>query len=253
MTATDEARVVVGAAGFKQRRWTARLRRWRPFLLAALALVVVVTGFWLVFDSSVAAVRGVDVTGNHRVSDSEIRTVARAPIGTPLARADLSAVQARVEAIPDVRSVSVSRSWLHTIRIEVTERRPVAVVSRDSGSAGAPLQAVDLDGVLFGSFPSRPKGLPLIRTAPGVTAEVLSEAAKVVTALRADIAAKVRFVDVASIDKITLSLRNGPQVLWGSADDSEQKAQVLAVFLNGASQKKYTRIDVSVPGKPTTR
>ncbi|RNL79721.1 cell division protein FtsQ/DivIB [Nocardioides marmorisolisilvae] len=252
MTMTDDETVVVAAPTFKQRRWTARLRRWRPFLIIALALALVVTGIWLVFYSSVASVRGVEVVGNHRVTAQHIRSVARAPIGTPLARADLAAVQARVEAIPDVSAVSVSRSWLHTIRIEVTERVPVAVVSRDSGTAGAPLQAVDLDGVLFGSFRSRPKGLPLIRTAPGVTAEVLSEAAKVVTSLRSDIASRVRYVDVASIDKITLSLRNGPQVLWGSADDSEEKADVLAVFLNGGS-KKYTRIDVSVPGKPTTR
>ena len=253
MTMTDEETVVVATPDFKHRRWSARLRRWRPFLVVALALVVVVTGIWLVFYSSVAAVRGVEVVGNHRVSAERIRSVAKAPVGTPLARADLAAVQARVEAIPDVSSVAVSRSWLHTIRIEVTERQPVAVVSRDSGVAGAPLQAVDLDGVLFGSFSSRPHGLPLIRTAPGVTAEVLSEAAKVVTSLRADIASRVRYVDVASIDKITLSLRNGPQVLWGSADDSQEKAEVLAVFLHGGSSKKYTRIDVSVPGKPTTR
>jgi cell division protein FtsQ len=253
MTMTDDETVVVAAHDFRQRRWTARLRRWRPFLVVVLILAVLVTGVWLVLYSSVAAVRGVTVVGNHQVSAAHIRAVAKAPIGTPLARADLAAVQARVEAIADVRSVSVSRSWLHTIRIEVTERQPVAVVSRDAGVQGEPLRAVDLDGVLFGSYASRPQGLPLIRTAPGVTAEVLAEAAKVVSSLRADIASRVRYVDVASIDKISLTLRNGPQVLWGSADDSEEKAQVLAVFLNGSAAKKITRIDVSVPGKPTTR
>jgi cell division protein FtsQ len=253
MTMTDEETAVVATPDFHRRRLTARLRRWRPFLIVALALAVLATGIWMVFFSSVVTVRSVEVVGNQRVSAQHIRTVARAPFGTSLARADLSAVQARVEAIPDVRSVSVSRSWLHTIRIEVTERQPVAVVSRDAGTQGARLQAVDLDGVLFGSFASRPKGLPLIRTAPGVTAEVLSEAAKVVTSLRADIAAKVRYVDVASIDEITLQLTSGTQVEWGSADDSEDKAQVLAVFLRQARQQKFDRIDVSVPGKPTTR
>jgi len=248
---TDEETGVVATPDFHRRRWTTRLRRWRPLLIAALALTVVVAGIWLVFYSSVVTVRGVEVVGNHRVSDQRIRALARAPIGTPLARADLSAVQARVEAIPDVRSVSVSRSWLHTIRIQVTERQPVAVVSRDA--RGAELRAVDLDGVLFGSYASRPHGLPMIRTAPGVTAEVLSEAAKVVTSLRADIAAKVRYVDVASIDEITLQLASGTRVLWGSADDSADKAQVLAVFLNRPQQTKISRIDVSVPGKPTTR
>lgn len=236
---------------FSRRRWAARLRRWRPYLVVALVLVVVVTGTWLVFYSSVVTVRGVEVVGNTSVSAQRIRAAARAPIGTPLARADLAAVRARVEAIPEVRSVAVSRAWLHTVRIEVTERTPVAVVSRDPGTPGAGLQAVDLSGVLFGSYRSDPDDLPLIRTSPDVSSEVLAEAAEVVTSLRADIAAKVRFVDVTSIDKITLLLTRGPKVQWGSAEDSEEKAQVLAVFLR--QTPKVSEIDVSVPGKPVTR
>lgn len=243
---TDEETAAVATPDFNRRRWTASLRRWRSLLIGVLVLAVLVTGVWLVFFSSVVTVRGVDVVGNRTVSSAQIERVARAPIGTPLARADLSAVRARVEAIAAVKSVSVSRSWLHTIRIEVTERTPVAVVSR-----GAGLQAVDLDGVLFGSYAAEPKDLPLIRTSPGVTAEVLAEAAKVVHSLRADIAAKVRYVDVASIDEITLRLSHGPKVQWGSAEDSEEKAQVLAVFLRQSPH--VSEIDVSVPGKPLTR
>lgn len=251
MTMTDEKTAPVASPDFHRRRWTSRLRRWRPFLVAALALALVVTGIWLVFYSSVVSVRGVEVVGNQRVSARLIENAARAPIGTPLARADLSAVQARVEAIPAVKSVSVSRSWLHTIRIEVTERTPVAVVTRDPGVPGAVLQAVDLDGVLFGSYPSRPAHLPLIRTGPAVTADVLSEAAKVVTSLRPDIAAKVRYVDLTSIDDITLQLIRGPKVLWGSAEDSGEKAQVLAVLLTKV-KRSVQQIDVRTPGRPTT-
>lgn len=256
MTATDDRPVVVAAPDFAHRRFSARLRRWRPFLIAALVLTLVLTAIWLVLFSSAVTVRGVQVVGNRSVPASQIERAARAPIGTPLARADLAAVQARVEAIPSVRSVAVSRSWLHTIRIQVTERVPVAVVSRDPGTPGAGLQAVDLDGVLFGSYPSAPTDLPLIRTAPGVTAEVLSEAAKVVRSLRADLAAKVRYVDVGSIDSITLLLAHGPKVLWGSADDSGAKADVLATLAHAGGAVPFGelhQVDVSVPGRPTTR
>lgn len=244
MTTTEDDTVMVVAPEFARRRWAIRLRRLRPFGLAGLALALVITGIWLVFFSSVVTVRGVEVTGNETVSAQQIKEVARAPLGTPLARADLAAVQARVEAIPAIRSVSVSRSWPHAIRIEVVERTPVAVVSR-----GAGLQAVDIDGVLFGSYPTEPKDLPLIRTTPDVKAEVLAEAAKVVQSLRADIAARVRYVDVATVDKITLRMSHGPEVMWGSAADSDEKARVLAVLL----KRKVSQIDVSVPGKPTTR
>ena len=44
-------------------------------------------------------------------------------------------------------------------------------------------------------------------------------------------------------------LRDGRQVEWGSAEQSKQKAEVLAELLTAVDAKHY---DVSVPGQPTT-
>jgi cell division protein FtsQ len=244
MTLTDEETVTLAGRDFARRRWRQRLRRLRPLLYAVLLLALVGTGVWLVFFSSVVTVREVSVSGNQTVSSVRVRVVAKAPIGRQLARVDLAAIQARIETIPAVESVSVSRSWPHTIAVEVVERTPVAVVER-----GAGLQAVDDEGVLFGSYVRQPDDLPLVRTAADVKSEALAEAARVVTSLRADIQARVESVDVASIDRITLKLTGGRTVMWGSAEDSQQKAAVLAVLL----ERRADEIDVSVPGRPTTR
>lgn len=244
MAMTDEQTVTVAGRDFARRRWAQRLRRLRPFLYAALVLALVGTAVWLVFFSSVVTVRDVQVSGNQTVSATRIEKMARAPIGRPLARVDLAAIQARVETLSAVKSVSVSRSWPHTVAIDVTERTPVAVVDR-----GAELQAVDEDGVLFGGYLQRPADLPLVHTAADVKAEALAEAARVVTSLRPDIAAKVDSVDVETVDRITLRLTGGRSVMWGSAEESAQKAAVLAVLL----ERKGDRIDVSVPGRPTIR
>lgn len=244
MTMTDEETVTIASRDFARRRWGQRLKRLRPLLYAALVLALIGTGIWLVFFSSVVTVRDVSVSGNQSMSSTRIEKVARAPIGQQLARVDLAAIQARVETLPAVKSASVSRSWPHTIAIDVTERTPVAVVDR-----GAGLQAVDEDGVLFGSYAERPDDLPLVHTAVDVKSEALAEAARVVTSLRADIAAKVDSVEVETVDRIRLHLAGGRTVMWGSADDSEQKAAVLAVLL----EQKADQIDVSVPARPTTR
>jgi cell division protein FtsQ len=244
MTLTDEETVTLAGRDFARRRWRQRLRRLRPLLYAVLLLALAGTGVWLVFFSSVVTVREVSVSGNQTVSSVRVRAVAKAPIGRQLARVDLAAIQARIETIPAVESVSVSRSWPHTIAVEVVERTPVAVVER-----GAGLQAVDDEGVLFGSYVRQPDDLPLVRTAADVKSEALAEAARVVTSLRADIQARVESVDVASIDRITLKLTGGRTVMWGSAEDSQQKAAVLAVLL----ERRADEIDVSVPGRPTTR
>lgn len=243
--ASEEETVALLARDFTRRRQRQRLRRLRPFLYAGLMIALVGTGVWLVMFSSVLTVRGVEVTGNGTLPESRIEKAARAPLGKQLARVDLTAIQARVEALPAVKSAAVSRSWPHTIRVEVTERTPLAVVNRGSG-----LQAVDADGVLFGHYARQPGSLPLIRTEPGVRAEALAEAARVVRSLRDDIAAKVDYVDVESVDEIELRLADDRLVRWGSAEHSEQKAEVLAVLLR---QKGVREIDVSVPGRPTTR
>ena len=245
MTTTErEETVTLAGRDFTRRRWGRRLRRARPFLIALLLLGLLGGGVWLVFFSSVVTVREVSVQGNQTVSSVRVRAVAKAPIGRQLARVDLAAIRARVETIPAVKSVSVSRSWPHTIAIQVTERTPVAVVDR-----GAGLQAVDDAGVLFGSYARKPADLPLMETAPDVKSEPLAEAARVVTSLRPDIGALVERIEVESVDRIRLRLTGGRTVMWGSAEDSAQKAEVLAVLL----ERDAKEIDVSVPGRPTTR
>ena len=67
--------------------------------------------------------------------------------------------------------------------------------------------------------------------------------------LPASVASRVAMIDVATVDQISLVLRNGRRVEWGSAEDSAQKAEVLAVLLRRPGQV----IDVTVPGRPTTR
>lgn len=244
MTTTDEQTVTIAGRDFARRRWGQRLRRLRPFLYAALVLVLAGTGLWLLLYSSVLTVRDVSVAGNRTITSVRVESVARAPMGQQLARVDLAAIQARVETIPAVRSASVSRSWPRTVAITVTERTPVAVVDR-----GAGLQAVDDEGVLFGSYAHQPDDLPLMETAPDVKSEALAEAARVVTSLRSDIAARVERIEVESVDRIRLRLAGGRTVMWGSAEDSAQKAEVLAVLL----ERDAREIDVSVPGRPTTR
>lgn len=250
MTTTEDETVLIATPDFAKRRFRARVRRLRPYLYVAGAVVLIGTLVWLVWFSSVLQTERVEVSGNETISAARLEKVAQARLGEPLVRADLAAIEARVEAIASVRSASVSRSWPHTIHIEVTERVPVAVVSRGVG-----LQAVDVDGYLFGSYSSEPADLPVIRTAPDVRREALAEAAAVLGSLRSDIAVKVRHVDVQTVDNIQLRLKDGRRVMWGSAANSAQKAEVLANLIRAttAAKTKVKEFDVRVPGRPTTR
>ena len=53
------------------------------------------------------------------LSPGEVRQAARVPMGEPLARVSLEAIEARVESLAPVQVVDVSRSWPNQLRIAV--------------------------------------------------------------------------------------------------------------------------------------
>ena len=240
----DEETVRIARKDFRRRRFAGRRRRLRTLGALVLVLALVSAGLWAVFFSPYVSAEKVQVSGNDAVRRSQIERSARVPVGTPLARVDLDAIAARVESIPAVRRAEVSRGWPHDVRIRVLERTPVAVIDRGNG-----LQAMDSRGILFGGYAQRPRGLPLVKSAAGTRAEALTEAGRVLGALPAEVARKVDYLEVATVDQIRLVLKNGRTVIWGSVEASPQKAAVLAVLLKRPGRE----IDVSVPGRPTTR
>jgi cell division protein FtsQ len=229
---------------FRQRRRARRLRVLRRVLALLLVVGLVAGAVWLVFFSSRLAVHSVSVRGTTVLSADQVRTTADVPPDVPLALTDLDAVRARVETLPAVRSAEVGRDWPDGIAIEVTERRAVAVVDREGT-----WQGLDEEGVLFRSYPTRPDGLPEVRVTASTSVEALAEAAHVVEALPADLLRRVQVLDVGSIDAISFRLTGGAKVTWGSADESEDKARVLAVLM----ERKASAYDVTAPGRPTLR
>jgi cell division protein FtsQ len=243
-SAADEPTVRLARKQFARRQWARRWLVLRGVLAVVLLLGAVGAGVWAVFFSSALAVADVRVEGASLLHRDQVRRAARVPMGEPLATVDLKAIRARVEALAPVESVDVTRSWPHSIRIAVTERDAVAVVVRDGVVRG-----LDENGVLFRRYPRTPPGMPVVHMAAHTRAEALAEAAKVVAALPADLAAKVDYVDVQTVDRIALQLRDGRTVRWGSADESDSKSRVLAVLL----KQRASVYDVSVPGRPTIR
>ena len=224
-----------------------RARRWRILrrvLLALLATGVVSGLAWLVFFSSVLAVKGAEVEGVSVLSRAEVTRTAAVPTGVPLATADLGAVEARVEGLAPVLDADVSRSWPDRVLITVTERTAVVAVDREGTWKG-----VDAEGVVFRDYPKKPSGLPVVQMQADTSSEALAEAALVVGALPDAILRRTTSLDVRSIDSIVLRLEGGVTVSWGSADQAADKARVLEVLL----RQEGTTYDVTAPGRPTVR
>ncbi|MBZ5733350.1 FtsQ-type POTRA domain-containing protein [Nocardioides sp. TRM66260-LWL] len=229
---------------FARRQWARRALTLRRVLALVVAVVLLGGGAYAVWLSPWLTARSVDVEGAGQLSAADVAQAARVPVGEPLARVDLGRIRMRVQALAGVASADVTRSWPHTVRITITERQVVAVVR-----IGGLLRGLDDSGSVFRSFSSPPKDLPLIESTTGTSAAALAEAAKVVTSLAPDLRARVDHVSVRTVDRISLDLRDGRTVVWGSSAGSQQKAEVLALLL----RQKAQRYDVSVPSRPSTR
>ena len=230
---------------FARRQWRRRWLAWRPLLALVLVLALVGLGVYALWFSTWLAVEDVDVSGAETVEASDIRTRSGIDVGEPMIGVDLDTAERRIGALAVVRSVSVTRQWPHGILVSIEERTPIAVVE-----IGDRLRGMDEDGVVFRDYKTAPPGLPRVVTTSGTTSDALKEAAEVVSALPPELTLIVDHVQVSSVDKISLVLKDGREVIWGSADESATKAEVLATLLATVQAQVY---DVSVPSKPTTR
>lgn len=227
---------------FARRQWARRWLTWRYILAIVLVLGLIGGALYLVFFSSTLSVQGVEVEGTQTLTEEQVRDVADVPLGGPLATVDLDRIAYRVRSLAVVKSAEVTRKWPHDVLIEIVERQPVAVVD-----IAGELHNLDAEGVVFNTFKRAPQGLPLVKAESGVDSEALAEGAAVVGALPDEIAGKVEYAEVVSVDQITLRLRDGRTVVWGSSEQSGEKAEVLEAMLRFKAQV----YDVSVPGQPT--
>jgi cell division protein FtsQ len=208
---------------------------------------------WVVLGSPLLAVRSVQVDGEAGLTADQVVEVAGIPEGTPLVRVDTAAVAARVATLPQVASVEVTRGWPHTVVVTLAERVPVAVVT-DGGSR----RLVDAGGVVFDTITGSPPAgvVPLDVPRPGPDDAATTAALGALAALPRDVRSEVTGVTARTADDVTLTLTDGRSVLWGSAAQTERKAEVLGALLDqieAGTLEPAGTLDVSTPDSVVLR
>lgn len=219
----------------RRRRW---LRRSAVPLAAGTPVLVLA---WLVLLSPVLGVSTVEVAGTQRLAVEQVLAAAAVEDGTPLARVDIGAVAARVEeALPPAADVRVRRVWPTTLRLQVTERTPMAGIAREDG-----VLLVDADGVGFATEPAMPPGVPSLELAsPGGDDPTSRAALAVLAELPESLRGSLAVLRATGPADVQLLLADGRTVLWGAPGDAATKSAALAVLLS----REGTEFDVSAPG-----
>lgn len=231
------------ARALKDKREGQRRRRlWTAGIAGGLVLTIGVL-IYLFWFSPVFATREVEVTGVKLLTADEVRTAADVELGVPVLRQDGDAIAERVRTLPEVRDVSVVTALPGSVIVNVEER---TLLYQLVGSGS--VQWVDAEGVVFGSSPQASDGVIQVSSSDP-NDRLRADIATVVTHLPDAVRGDVVEFTAPSVDRISFKLTDGRQVIWGSAEESELKSEVLAALLS----VEASVYDVSAPRSPITK
>jgi cell division protein FtsQ len=229
------------------RRFTRRSRHRRATLvsLGAVVLLLVASVAVAVF-SPLLSLQTIRVEGTERVDASAVQSALDGQLGTPLAMIDFDEVTRELAAFPLIASYVTETAPPHTLVVRIQERQPVATVA-----AGEGFELVDPAGVVVQELDARQEGVPLVDVGgAALDGPVYRSVADVLLALPVTLRSTVDTVTASTADDVTVQLTSGERVVWGSADESAKKAQVLAGLIADQARRDpgaSVEYDVSAP------
>ena len=230
--------------------WLRRPWAWVVVGFLVLTLIVLALRFTPIF-----AVNEVTVTGTEQVSVTQVLAAADVSNGGPLLSAPLSTIEERVESLDVVADARVVRDWPNTLRIVVSERRPVGFVRTAEGAA-----LIGSDGLIYRHDEREPHDLPNLPS-PSVTDVGTRYATQldagelaafdVAVALPRALQRSVSSIDAASERSVELTFDDGVVVRWGSSGESDEKSELVDVMRYRAGwSTRFTVLDVTSPDAP---
>ncbi|WP_312033499.1 cell division protein FtsQ/DivIB [Nocardia speluncae] len=218
-------------------------RRFRLWAVPAVALVITFAA--LAWFSPMLSVREVRIEGAAgAIPEDQVRELLQIPDRGSILRIDTAAMAQRVASIPKVRSARVQRVLPSTVRVRIEPRTPVLYYDTAEGA-----HLLDADGIEYAIEPA-PIGVPKLETEKPGSADALTRAAvSVVRVLPPELTAQVDSVHAETVSDISLTLRDGRTVLWGSSEDGERKSAVVLPLLT----RPGSVFDVSSPSLVTVK
>lgn len=227
-----------------------RLARWLVVGLAGAALLGAGYQFWF-RDSSLVRVEQATVEGLTTKDAPEIRRslIAAASDMTTL-HVRPEALERAVVAYPAVQSVEAVADFPHSLRVSVVEQSPAAVLAV-RGERDTPVAA---DGTLLdGLRPER--ALPELSVTAAPAGERLRDpgalpALRVAEAAPEALAGRVRLTAERRGGALVVTLRDGPEIVFGDASRAAAKWAAAASALREPAAAGVRYVDVRLPERP---
>lgn len=231
------------------RRFTWRTRRRKRTWWVVLSAFALLVAFVLVGAySPVMALRTIDVVGTSRIPAEEVQKALSGQIGTPLPIVDFDRIKNELSSFTLIQSYATESRPPNTLVVRIVEREPVGLLQTAGG-----FDLVDAAGVVLASSADRPEGFPVVNATKGPGHAGFTAAAAVIRTLPENIRTQLDTVTAATADDVTLTLAGGARVVWGSAEQSEYKAVVLAALMVSYPPGSVGEYDVTSPDSAVLR
>ena len=217
-----------------------RKRKSRVPWIIWLLVILLIVGWWVLYQSRWFLVEDVKVAGAQRISTVQVTNLAKVHIGEPLVSVNPGAIEKALAEIPQIKKSHIERSWPHTVLIKITERAPVAAVQTKSG-----FDLVDDEGMLAGHVAVKPKQMRVIVGKPNTSA--MKAASQV--AIKLPTRWKVAKITAPTQDSVAITLSGGQIIFFGSGEQVDLKVRVASALL----ANRYKNINVSAPRSPVVK
>jgi cell division septal protein FtsQ len=233
------------------------LPKGRTLLVAVGFAVLAGSAYAAARETSLFAVRKLDVVGGSPRVQEELRAALAPELGRSLLRIAADDINRRVAAIPDVVGVSYDRRFPHTLHVRIEAERPVLLLRRGKdGTWLVSARARVMRRLRTPKLSSLPRVWVPASTSVTVGETLAPKKGALAAAALAPLAAGTFPTGVRTVREagtgLTLVLRSGLEVRLGGIGDLRLKLAIARRILRAvhADGSSTGYLDVSVPERP---
>lgn len=267
----------IDKASRKKRMRQSYRRYYVSLAVIAILIVGLVGGGFFLYNSKVFSIEQVDFIGAEHLTDEEMNLLANISPNANLLNVNVSKLRDNLLADAWIEDVSVNRVFPHTLEVSVAEREVAAIVEVPSEDGSTTKDwAISADGRWLMPIPKEgteeaartsakvyedAAGALHITDVPADTApEVgkqcndanVNNALAIIDGLTTELAQRITNVKATEPESTTLTIKDGPDIVFGTADHVRDKERVCLKIMEDHPEG-VAFINVRTVDRPTWR
>jgi len=223
------------AAERQERIVTIRRRRRTQSLIIATGVLILLIAAFQLYRSGLFNVKKIDVAGSKIVSAVKVMENCAISENTNILTVNTGEVKQRIAKDPWIKEVSVKRVLPQTLRVEIVERVPVALITH-----GEKFYLIDEEYFIVAERESSEASeVPVITDLPIKKAKVgdrifnksLENAVNCLKSMEPSLRKTITLASASSVDKLYLYNEDNVEILYGEAKQTSGKNEVLNTIL----------------------